>query len=891
MNTTAFIKLVCSLLILLSPYNLVAKILPDKNFQYAAPFFQQTQPRFLITPYYGKSRINSYFDHEFPTYATNGSIVNYLGQRLADPAGPDCTIGVNCYDGHDGYDFSLEYDRVLASYSGIVNRVGWDIPNCHDCRYGIVVEINHTYNNVRYRTIYAHLTTTGVNEGQTVSTGQVIGTAGSTGSSSGPHLHFSVYVCINTICQTEDDFRVIDPFGWMSGSNDPWAQLPAGHASWCMWIKGEWTDRCDPTSSVFLIQDPTNGGAYKYQEYSAGLVVDDSIGVYGGQFSKGFGGLNNNTCTGQDPSCQEWWDVDWTGYGGTSHRFLGNGNTTVGNWAKWVPMLPAEYAYYEIFVHIPELNGYDADTFTWQAKFTVADEYGAINTAIVDQHIVPGQNYNPKNKWLSIGRYYLHQGAYVFTTDATEEVANGHCLTGPTWPTNSANHWCRIAVDAVKFVAVAKTYVPDFRNQNGWISNLFVRNDDYKTQEITLIYRNQSGYVVQVEAVQLPPNAFAYFRSDQDGRMPANEIGTVEISSNGEYGGAFSVLVKQEKLDYSYNNPNAFGSYNGTSQPSTEVHIPIIHKNNYSWSSFVYIQSLMDTDTTFSIDFKPVTGTSCSTSYNLPAEGLAVINLRDVSCVGQIFVGSAWIRSNYPIAVASAQVHYNASQNSDRFMESNYIGSGSLKVYSPLVQNYNYNWITGLQMQNATQRLGQINVSFRNFDGSECDPDTYSNVTPHYSVMDSAPPGNPPCSATASAFVWGRNTSASTFLIAAEANQICQTNNMAGDYPNIAAPGRFISIPYWTFGDFTTTATVHNTSNNSNTFTISFFEQSGNPVSTPQTFTLAANQSIALANIPYSSFSGSATIEANFPVAVSSNHIRAGGYYNDHFMSNIGTHR
>ena len=70
--------------------------------------------------------------------------------------------------------------------------------------YGNCIMIDHGNG---YKTLYGHLSVIGVSEGQNVSQGAVIGAVGSTGNSTGPHLHFEVYA---------NDSR-IDPEQFYSG--------------------------------------------------------------------------------------------------------------------------------------------------------------------------------------------------------------------------------------------------------------------------------------------------------------------------------------------------------------------------------------------------------------------------------------------------------------------------------------------------------------------------------------------------------------------------------------------------------------------------------------------------------------------------------------------------
>lgn len=85
---------------------------------------------------------------------------------------------------HEGLDFSAPVGTpILASAAGVVSRSGWD------SQYGNVVEINHAEG---FKTRYAHASQLLVRVGQTVKRGDMIAKVGSTGRSTGPHLHYEV---------------------------------------------------------------------------------------------------------------------------------------------------------------------------------------------------------------------------------------------------------------------------------------------------------------------------------------------------------------------------------------------------------------------------------------------------------------------------------------------------------------------------------------------------------------------------------------------------------------------------------------------------------------------------------------------------------------------------
>ena len=92
------------------------------------------------------------------------------------------------YKNHGGTDIGASYgSAIYAADSGTVVRSsdGWN------GGWGNYVMIDHGNG---MQTLYAHMSSRAVSVGQTVSRGQTIGYVGSTGMSTGPHLHFEMYI-------------------------------------------------------------------------------------------------------------------------------------------------------------------------------------------------------------------------------------------------------------------------------------------------------------------------------------------------------------------------------------------------------------------------------------------------------------------------------------------------------------------------------------------------------------------------------------------------------------------------------------------------------------------------------------------------------------------------
>ena len=138
-----------------------------------------------------------YFDREGSEghYDKNGKSVKKAlmktpinGARLSSPFG----MRKHPIDGfnkmHKGTDFAAPMGTpIMASGDGVIKKAGW----CGGG--GNCVKIKH---NSTYQTVYAHMSkfARGIKSGVRVKQGQTIGYVGSTGKSTGPHLHYEVIV-------------------------------------------------------------------------------------------------------------------------------------------------------------------------------------------------------------------------------------------------------------------------------------------------------------------------------------------------------------------------------------------------------------------------------------------------------------------------------------------------------------------------------------------------------------------------------------------------------------------------------------------------------------------------------------------------------------------------
>jgi murein DD-endopeptidase MepM/ murein hydrolase activator NlpD len=147
--------------------------------------------------------------------ATQGDLLGLLGQYsdlisalpMGAPSGGDRSSGFGFraspfHNGvrlHEGVDYAAAVGApVVAAADGVV------VASARHGTYGLYVDVKH---NERIVTRYAHLSKLLVDEGQKIRRGHKVGLVGSTGRSTGPHLHYEVRV--DGIPKNPESFNVL----------------------------------------------------------------------------------------------------------------------------------------------------------------------------------------------------------------------------------------------------------------------------------------------------------------------------------------------------------------------------------------------------------------------------------------------------------------------------------------------------------------------------------------------------------------------------------------------------------------------------------------------------------------------------------------------------------
>jgi murein DD-endopeptidase MepM/ murein hydrolase activator NlpD len=396
----------------------------------AAPAYQYVDP-FLYPPYPGTTTENSIFDHSSPNYSqTDNRIVAFTGDEadrycpVPAPAGtPPSQPGV-CdggygmywsyslgdwlsYNGHDGIDYGIQYRSVYAAGdSDQVKYAGWADPMDHSYSYGLYIKLHHPNG---YFTTYGHMSAVAVQSCDSVGCaslahGDFIGYSGTSGNSTGPHLHFQV---------SNPGNKSVDPYGWTGDYADPWPYDPPNS----LWVA---YPSVIPFYGSNVTVLPTDGIPLPYPAAPNNpVVVDDGSAGYS-EFPSGCTTIVSTTPTQSE---------------GGSMRFVkpmifGIATCT----ARWQFPSGQPAGLYSVYVRIPSLHA------SSEGAIYEITHQNITNTVTVNQNVFPNP-YQTADGWVFIGKYNFDAvgGEFVELPNLTDD-------------TSAAYTSLEVGVDAVRFV-------------------------------------------------------------------------------------------------------------------------------------------------------------------------------------------------------------------------------------------------------------------------------------------------------------------------------------------------------------------------------------------------------------------------------------------------------
>lgn len=384
---------------------------------------QQPVTPFLYPPYPGRASQESVFDHSTPNYTYDNVVLAFTGDTArkncpvpAPPGTPPPQAGI-CnagqggywsyslgdwvyYDGHDGVDYGISYRPVYAAADADqIVYAGWWDPQNHKINLGIYVRLRHPNG---YNTYYGHMSSVTVQSCSTpgctfVPHGEMLGISGTTGNSTGPHLHLLVRNPSN---------RSVDPYGWRGTGADPWTH----NQRESLWVTY-------PALAYYGAQIYPSGPALDYpRAQPTGILVDDGT-------------------LGFDETPDECWnDIAASGAQGGVMRFSRPRTTAPTCTAQWFFPRGSSVGNYAVYVRIPSIRA------TTEGAIYTIRHAGKSDRVVVNQAVFPNIHY-VTDGWLYIGKYNFTgaEDEYIELTNRTQDEA-----------ATVSNLY--VGVDAVRFV-------------------------------------------------------------------------------------------------------------------------------------------------------------------------------------------------------------------------------------------------------------------------------------------------------------------------------------------------------------------------------------------------------------------------------------------------------
>ncbi len=632
---------------------------------------------FLHRPYYGNQtilqRTISFVDHDKPWYVDDGIFVRYDGKRWTNATISSCTAGVNCYDGHNGYDLNLHYESVLSAAAGTVIRAGWYNPLDHNSSLGLWVAIDHGNG---YATAYGHLSAITVQVGDQVGTQWQIGTSGTTGASTGPHLHMATYYL--------PYWQATDPFGWTGNYADP-NIVPDNY----LWVS-------DPGSNGTVPLLSSNGSAV----YPGATLVDDG--------GAGWSSTGN-------------WQVasSSTDIGGSMHwTTTTSGNATAT--ASWQPTLHAN-GYYEVGVFVDDNHA----SSSWSPFTVYSADSNHPNTEIshtiyLDQSHI-GAFQGPFS-WENTGPQWVGLGTYYFNSSMSGRVvlSNGTDVTGE-----------QLGADGVEFVPVSVQATPPAPIYNFSVisDNTPVIAGASGSLNVNLTLKNTSNFTWDASGNSAVQPLYRW----QNAQGQTIATGTLTLPQNVDAGNTVTLSATIHTptqsgtytLQWDMNQGSIVFSQHGATPFTRQLTITATLPETYYFaegytgagtSESLALTNLSAQPATLSITYLYQNAPERTRTYQLAAQANTVLNINQEAGANQS-VGMV-VQGNQPFVAERVML----MRNGGFVAASDSLGAAQLSTNWYFAEgNTTTNWNTLLSVLNPSTQPVTVNISFL--------PDTQSTLS------------------------------------------------------------------------------------------------------------------------------------------------------------------
>ncbi len=310
--------------------------------------------------------INNYVDLD----ATTGTR-DYMGNTGAAAV---------TYDGHGGYDIDIPTFREMDNDTALVRaaapgRVELAVGTNYDRNTSCTGEANAVWikHDNGFTSIYAHLKqgSLRVTNGQTVTTGTVLGVVGSSGCSSQPHLHFEVRNC---------SWQPVEPASFGMWTNLPSYTQPSDVMDFILKVGSQ------PSFDEMKVKNRAPNATTMTATQSLGLGL--SAGARNGDqiqilvwdpYNSSFGATQTRT-------------ISASRYAHRYEAFTLNFGNTPGTWTIWAKVGPGPWRNAKINVKLGEIVYQNIPAAYYQSYFNTATSQG-FKPKVVDGFDVGGQLY------------------------------------------------------------------------------------------------------------------------------------------------------------------------------------------------------------------------------------------------------------------------------------------------------------------------------------------------------------------------------------------------------------------------------------------------------------------------------------------------------------------